>query len=544
MYRAKAPLSIEATGSVGGLDFDLSLGLFGGTSVVYSGNGHTVVQDDVGLQDIDGGCTLFKGITPLMPFNASGTLSPIDFNAVAYDEFGGHGLILTSTYAASVGAVVGRVSELLFDKPGDPANLFQNANAGCTPTRKLGVTKLLGFAASGENPPNCCYNINHLVSSPLGLISKDYARAQIQRIASGTDRNLPVVATLGYLPDIGGLAAWPVRASPGSTAAVVIQVNSPVDVLVTDASGRRLGVDPGSGQPVNDFAENGFDSGPGEPRFLAMQNPAAGSYQLQLIGTGDGPFSVQIYGVNSERRLVPRATVAGTAAIGLTERHDFAVDSDGGIRFVDLNASPTAIAGPDQIVTADGTGQALVTLDGRQSFDPDGDALSFQWAGPFGLVSGGTAQVALPIGEHSLLLTVDDGKGHNATAHVVVTVQPGVSAAVNATGSVSLAYGGFRYNAMTRRFVQVVTITNTSASDIAGPVSLALDDLSTGVSVYAPAGTTAATTPAGSPYVNVDAGSDNRLAPRESASVAVTFSDPARVPIRYTARVLAGGGVR
>jgi hypothetical protein len=236
--------------------------------------------------------------------------------------------------------------------------------------------------------------------------------------------------------------------------------------------------------------------------------------------------------------------VAGTAAIGVTERHDFAVDSDGGVRFVDLNASPTAIAGPDQIVTADGTGQALVTLDGRQSFDPDGDALSFQWAGPFGLVSGGTAQVALPIGEHSLLLTVDDGKGHNATAHVVVTVQPGVSAAVNATGSVSLAYGGFRYNAMTRRFVQVVTITNTSASDIAGPVSLALDDLSTGVSVYAPAGTTAATTPAGSPYVNVDAGSDNRLAPRESASVAVTFSDPARVPIRYTARVLAGGGVR
>ena len=42
-----------------------------------------------------------------------------------------------------------------------------------------------------------------------------------------------------------------------------------------------------------------------------------------------------------------------------------------------VNSAPIAAVGVDQVVSTPGT---IVQLDGRQSFDPDGDALTFAWA--------------------------------------------------------------------------------------------------------------------------------------------------------------------
>jgi hypothetical protein len=542
LFRSKTPLTIRASGKIGGTDFDLSLGLFGGAGLVTG-----LIEDDIQVTDIDGGCdpNLHPGITPLMPLNPNGTFSVMDgLKELAFDEYSGENLVFGTNQGANIGGLMGQVDELPFDDPSNDANFFMNPFLACKPVEKLKLKKLLGFSASGETPPNCCYNINHLIGTPMGLVSKDFARGQIQRIAVGTNKNLPVVATLGYLPDKGGLTVWPVKASPGATAAVVIRVDSPVDVLATDPNGKRIGMDTGTGQQVNDFGQDGFDSGPGEPRFFAIQNPAPGNFQLQSVGTGVGPFTIHVYHVSSEHEIIRHIAVTGTAEIGVAERHDFSLDAAGELQFMNPDQAPTAIAGSDQVLTADASRQATVALDGSQSSDPDGDPLSYQWAGPFGLALGAAPHVSLPVGEHAILLTVDDGRGKNATAKVVITVLPPAANVNDVTSSVSIVYGAFRYNAATRRFIQVVTITNTASTAIQGPLSLVLDNLNSGVSLYGATATTTATTPAGSPYLDLNAGADNRLMPGESASLTLQFDDPTRSAISYSSRVLAGIGTR
>src|SRR5207302_10116875 len=118
------------------------------------------------------------------------------------------------------------------------------------------------------------------------------------------------------------------------------------------------------------------------------------------------------------------------------------------------------------------------------------------------------------------------------------------NAAKNITGSVNIALGGYRYNAVSRRFSQVVTLTNNTGSDIQGPVSFALDNLSANAAVVSPNGFTAANPPLASPYLNVSVGSDNTFSSGESATVVIQFDNPTRAAITYTPRVLAGSGPR
>jgi len=92
------------------------------------------------------------------------------------------------------------------------------------------------------------------------------------------------------------------------------------------------------------------------------------------------------------------------------------------------NHPPIANAGPDQTVTdTDGNGSEDVTLDGSGSDDPDGDIVSWVWTeGGSQIATGGTPTVTLPVGVHTITLTVTDDDGATDTDEVVITVQ-GVS---------------------------------------------------------------------------------------------------------------------
>lgn len=87
------------------------------------------------------------------------------------------------------------------------------------------------------------------------------------------------------------------------------------------------------------------------------------------------------------------------------------------------NQPPVADAGPDVAVAADSVCLATVTLDGSGSSDPDGDALGYSWTGPFGTAGGQFASVSLPLGDHIVSLTVEDGHGSSATDEVVIAVE-------------------------------------------------------------------------------------------------------------------------
>jgi hypothetical protein len=135
--------------------------------------------------------------------------------------------------------------------------------------------------------------------------------------------------------------------------------------------------------------------------------------------------------------LVPKLNGAGEQIVG-------SVDSDGASAtfqgivslslFVGLraNAAPVADAGPNQFVECCGT---AVTLDGSASSDPDGHGLTFTWTGPFGTIDGALASVVLPLGSHTITLTVDDGHGGTSSDSIVVTVGDAFGALVEAVAA-------------------------------------------------------------------------------------------------------------
>lgn len=94
-------------------------------------------------------------------------------------------------------------------------------------------------------------------------------------------------------------------------------------------------------------------------------------------------------------------------------------DSCGGIP---TNQAPISIAGSDQILSCSSPEGTEVLLDGSQSSDPDGDTLTYLWRSQFGTNTAVNPAVTLPLGIHTVTLTVDDGKGLSSKDTVVITV--------------------------------------------------------------------------------------------------------------------------
>jgi hypothetical protein len=127
------------------------------------------------------------------------------------------------------------------------------------------------------------------------------------------------------------------------------------------------------------------------------------------------------------------------------------------------NGAPIADAGPDQTVNAGASCLAGVTLDGRRSSDPEGDALTFSWAGPFGTVAGPTPSVSLAPGVHPVTLTVRDARGGSATDTVTITVLDVTAPAIQSASASP--------SQLTQNNHQLVPVTiSVSAQDNCGAV--------------------------------------------------------------------------
>ena len=97
-------------------------------------------------------------------------------------------------------------------------------------------------------------------------------------------------------------------------------------------------------------------------------------------------------------------------------QHNFGFTiSDFRVFGVGSNNPPTANAGLDRTEECTSPTGSQVTLDSTNSTDPDGDALTYSWTGSFGTVSGATPTITLPLGSHTITLTVDDGKNSGDT---------------------------------------------------------------------------------------------------------------------------------
>ena len=87
-----------------------------------------------------------------------------------------------------------------------------------------------------------------------------------------------------------------------------------------------------------------------------------------------------------------------------------------------INHRPVARAGSDQTVECTGHHGTPVTLDGTGSTDADHHAITYEWRGPFGTVTGARPSVTLPLGRHEITLLTEDAFGGVSTDIVIVEV--------------------------------------------------------------------------------------------------------------------------
>lgn len=209
---------------------------------------------------------------------------------------------------------------------------------------------------------------------------------------------------------------------------------------------------------------------------------------------------------------------------------------------VTVTLSNTLPAAQNQAGSVALNGSLPVTL---SSTDADNDPLTYAIVtGPtHGVLSGTAPSLTYApasgyVGTDSFTFTANDGLGISNTATVSLSVtNPSAAVATDVTGQVKLSLSGAVYNRSSRRYVQTVTVTNTSGLSLFGPLFLALDNLPGGIGLVSPAGTTALTTPIGSTCALLQSGI---IAPGGSMTTTLQFNDPSGARIMYKPRVLAG----
>jgi hypothetical protein len=217
-----------------------------------------------------------------------------------------------------------------------------------------------------------------------------------------------------------------------NTARIVFDANPPIDTPVwmntIDNSPPDSSVQPLPIQSSTTFEVSwrGTDSGSGIQNYTIYASTNGGEFVpwLERTSSASALFEGQ-----------PAQTYAfyavATDRVGNLEDAPLAADTSTATR---LNTPPVAQGGDDRALEASSAAGEMVPLNGSGSVDVDGDALEFEWAGPFGTVSGRSADLMLPLGKHEIILTVTDRWGATSTDTVMITVRDTTAPTVACSG--------------------------------------------------------------------------------------------------------------
>jgi len=201
----------------------------------------------------------------------------------------------------------------------------------------------------------------------------------------------------------------------GASGVLLRSISSPANAGSSLLAFARAGDRDGDGK-------DDFWVGIPESKRASLLN-GQGSVLLTLTDPGAAPPNSQL-GFASRLARIADLNGDGKAEllVGKPGESAGAQSASGVVFLVTSNRPPIADAGADRTVAANASCKAQVTLDGSGSSDPDGDALTYTWSGPFGTANGASPTVTLPLGKSTIMLVVDDGNGASDSANVDITV--------------------------------------------------------------------------------------------------------------------------
>lgn len=201
--------------------------------------------------------------------------------------------------------------------------------------------------------------------------------------------------------------------------------------------------------------------------LLAVRHPSnLGEYRvleysasgvLKTLGTFNGPNAA-----NEEPRSIALDYQGNAFVTGISSGYGTSTDivTQGYYR----NGAPVANAGPDQTVPTDSNCQAVVTLSGSDSSDPDGDTLTYVWNGSFGSITGLTAVVTMERGTHEVTLTVTDKFKVSVSDTVTITVADQTPPVVTVPASYTVNAGADGLGLVPNVMADVVASDNCTAA--------------------------------------------------------------------------------
>ena len=96
---------------------------------------------------------------------------------------------------------------------------------------------------------------------------------------------------------------------------IAFTLNSPANLLVTDPQGRRVGVDPLTGQTLMEIPGATFTGAGTEPESITLPGGIDGQYGVQVTGTASGVFHLDVFAAGSDGEVM-RTQVADVTSVG------------------------------------------------------------------------------------------------------------------------------------------------------------------------------------------------------------------------------------
>ena len=246
------------------------------------------------------------------------------------------------------------------------------------------------------------------------------------------------------------------------TAAMIkATLHSPALLYVTAPDGSHAGYDPSTGELVFDFPIAISDPGD-EPFHVFILNPIQGEYQLSVLGTGSGSYTLTVQALDSDGVGGPVSTFTASITEGQSHTYDTTVSDTGNITVgpEDDTAPLTAISlEPSAPDGSNGWYVSPVTATLTAEDDPGGFGVSstehrldagpwVPYTGPFTLSADGTDTVEARSADHAgnvedppVSATVQiDQTPPNVSVEIPaedVAVQDGVTLAASASDATS-----------------------------------------------------------------------------------------------------------